>query len=241
MRIHLTLKGEMKLPIHYNHYIQSMIYYSINEDFRNFLHNKGFSSGNKQFRLFTFSSLMGNFRIEKPFIIFEDTIQLVISSPIATFIEQLGETLQKQDSIRIASNHIEIEKIRLEEKKIQQDKITIEMITPIVAYKTLVNEGKKYTKYYPPLDPMFHDLIVENARVKYESYTSETNCSFDIRWIEIHNKDEKIMRYKDFIIKGWKGVYELTGSPTILQFLYDTGLGAKNSQGFGMFQWRKDK
>ena len=35
------------------------------------------------------------------------------------------------------------------------------------------------------------------------------------------------------------GEYELIGEPKYLDFLYQTGLGSKNAQGFGMFEVEK--
>ena len=46
-------------------------------------------------------------------------------------------------------------------------------------------------------------------------------------------KDFKITRYKDTIIKGWLGEYYLNGDPELLRVALDAGLGAKNSQGYG--------
>jgi hypothetical protein len=38
------------------------------------------------------------------------------------------------------------------------------------------------------------------------------------------------------LIKAWEGVYELKGKPELLDVAYNTGLGAKNSQGLGCFE-----
>ena len=51
----------------------------------------------------------------------------------------------------------------------------------------------------------------------------------------ILEKDKYLTKYKGFFINGWKGIYQLSGERKYLDFLYQTGLGAKNSQGFGMF------
>jgi len=56
---------------------------------------------------------------------------------------------------------------------------------------------------------------------------------FNIRPAEVGEKDLKITRYKDTIIKGWMGEYYLSGGPELLQVALDAGLGAKNSQGYG--------
>ncbi|GAI77595.1 unnamed protein product [marine sediment metagenome] len=35
-------------------------------------------------------------------------------------------------------------------------------------------------------------------------------------------------------IKAWLGTYQIHGKPELISLAYDTGLGSKNSQGFGM-------
>jgi len=37
-------------------------------------------------------------------------------------------------------------------------------------------------------------------------------------------------------IKAWLGTYQIHGKPELISLAYDTGLGSKNSQGFGMFE-----
>jgi len=42
--------------------------------------------------------------------------------------------------------------------------------------------------------------------------------------------------FKGTRITAWNGIYEIVCPPDYLKFLYDAGIGAKNSQGFGMFE-----
>ncbi len=54
--------SNLKLPIHYNHILQGFIYKNIFDDnFREFLHEKGFETDGKKFKLFTFSQLYGDY------------------------------------------------------------------------------------------------------------------------------------------------------------------------------------
>ncbi len=43
-----------------------------------------------------------------------------------------------------------------------------------------------------------------------------------------------IIKYKGTVIKAWDAHLLLTGEPEILKLALGAGLGAKNSQGFGM-------
>ena len=45
-----------------------------------------------------------------------------------------------------------------------------------------------------------------------------------------------VIRYQGVLITAWYGTHKLSGERKYLDFLYQTGLGAKNAQGFGMFE-----
>ena len=57
--------------------------------------------------------------------------------------------------------------------------------------------------------------------------------------IKITAKDKFVTRYKNFYISGWFSEYRLEGNRKHLDFLYQAGLGSKNSQGFGMYEIKK--
>ena len=45
-----------------------------------------------------------------------------------------------------------------------------------------------------------------------------------------------VIRYQNSYVTAWFVQLNLAGERRYLDFLYQTGLGAKNSQGFGMFE-----
>ena len=56
-----------------------------------------------------------------------------------------------------------------------------------------------------------------------------------IETVQFSEKDKYVTNYKGFYISGWYGTYRLKGKRKYLDFLYQTGIGDRNSQGFGMF------
>jgi CRISPR-associated endoribonuclease Cas6 len=57
----------------------------------------------------------------------------------------------------------------------------------------------------------------------------------------VTKQSEKIIKYTPkggsyTLIKGWMGVYKLEGNSQLIHIGYDTGIGSKNCQGFGMFE-----
>jgi len=47
---------------------------------------------------------------------------------------------------------------------------------------------------------------------------------------------------KETVIKTWSGIYPLKGLIELIKLAFDWGLGAKNSQGFGMIEkWNRNR
>lgn len=80
------------------------------------------------------------------------------------------------------------------------------------------------------------ELINENFKRKYNAYSGvfpEENIK--IETMRFSERDKYVTKYKGFYISGWYGIYRLQGKRKYLDFLYQAGLGDRNSQGFGMF------
>ncbi|MEM3509653.1 MAG: CRISPR-associated endoribonuclease Cas6, partial [Nitrososphaerota archaeon] len=55
-------------------------------------------------------------------------------------------------------------------------------------------------------------------------------------------QNKKIVYFKNTIIECFSGIYKLTGSQELIYATYDAGLGAKSSEGFGMWDvWEKQQ
>jgi CRISPR-associated endoribonuclease Cas6 len=115
--------------------------------------------------------------------------------------------------------------------------ITPKMLSPMTMYSTLSRpDGKSKTYYYSPFEREFSSLMESNARKKYElvSKKAPNDLRLEVVPEKVNKGNEKIMKYKGTVIKAWTGIYHMRGSPELLRTAYECGLGAKNSQGFGM-------
>jgi CRISPR-associated endoribonuclease Cas6 len=100
-----------------------------------------------------------------------------------------------------------------------------------------ISMEKKQTNFISPFDPIFSDKIEKNFYNKYQAYfKKEPTERVIIRPKKVTQKDKVVTKFKDIIINAWNGTYEIQAPLPYLKFLYDTGIGAKNSQGFGMFE-----
>lgn len=242
MRLVLELHSEngLTVPIHYNYIIQGFIYNSISPKLADILHNKGFTVGKRKFKLFTFSRILGRYNLDnrKGRITFNSPFKLIISSAMGEFIEEIGEELLLSETVRIGSQNVSLNSVEVSGDTIDRDSIKIKMLSPMTMYSTLRDmEGNKKTYYYSPFESDFSDKISDNARKKYKAYyDKEPEGEIRIEPLKVNTSNQKIIMYKGTVIKGWMGIYQLSGDRELMNLVYDTGLGGKNSQGFGCFE-----
>lgn len=232
------LDRPLVLPISYHHILQSIIYRTLETapEYSGFLHDCGYVLANRRFKMFTFGSIKGKYHIDKDKIIFEEDISYEIRSVEPRMLLLLKQQFESV-GITYLSQHYANVNAMLCDKRCDTNVAHIKMLSPICVYDT-TSDGK--TIYYNPNEPKFAQKINENFRNKYRAYTGlDPETNIEIRLEKSHPKDKYITKYKGFFIVAWKGHYVLQGEPKYLDFLYQTGLGGKNSQGFGMFEvWR---
>ncbi|MDK2906800.1 MAG: CRISPR-associated endoribonuclease Cas6 [Petrotoga sp.] len=233
----LDPEGLVILPVHYNSVIQGLIYSLIRDDMPE-IHDDGFAVKGRTFRFFTFSRLFGKIEYVKDGkIAFRSPANLRVGSPFEQFLVNLAKNLLNSESLFLGSARVFIKSISVPPlPDFSSGKVKVKALSPITVYSTLYSpEGKKKTYYYHPGEKEFGELIVDNLQKKAAFFNinpEEFPVSF--KPIKVNNKDMKLIYYKDFVIKGWLGLYQLEGDPKLLKLAYSTGLGSKNSQGFGM-------
>lgn len=244
MRISLALNAEKEitLPIQYNHIVQGFLYNNLSDkNYSNFLHHTGYEVNNKVFRLFTFSRILGSFKINHitENISFLPPVRIVVSSPLERFITDVAETLIKSDILFLGQNIVEIRNISVHRDISFKDKMQIKMLSPMVAYSTVVKDDKKKTEYYSPWQSRFTEIARQNLLSKYQILRGELPRNLEFKITPNGNQERKfkvVANYKGTIIEGYNGIYWLTGNPELIQVAYETGLGSKNSQGFGCWE-----
>jgi CRISPR-associated endoribonuclease Cas6 len=204
-----------------------------------YLHEQGFQLEKRRFKLFTFSRMMGHeahFNRDNKTLVLTPPLKLVICSPISFIMQELGTGFLRQGLIRIGATSLSVNAISTAAPKVETDRVRVRLLSPMAVYSTLPSaDGRKYTYYYSPFEPKFSELISRNLIKKHYLIYGGPPFSeiFFIRPLQVTEKDYTITYYKNFIVKGWMGTYELQGDPALLQIALAAGLGAKNSQGYG--------
>lgn len=240
LTLNFDAPSPVELPVHYGHLVQGMLYHEMeNPLLSRYLHEHGFQFEKRKFKLFTFSRLMGqetHFDRAKKKLVFVPPLQLIVCSPIPFILQELGTGFLRKGQVRIGPAGLTVKGITTSQPHVCKDRIHVRMLSPIAIYSTLpTTDGRKYTYYYSPLEPAFSEIAGANLLKKHLLIHGGPPLSevFSIRPIRVTERDHKITRYKGFIIKGWMGMYELQGDPSLLQIALTAGLGAKNSQGYG--------
>ncbi len=230
LKIKTILDEPLQLPVAYHH-IQQAIIYKLMGDSK--LHDGGYSYNNRVFKMFTFGPFNGNSRIEDGKIEFCDSVSMEFRCALKSISEKMVLNISG-NGIMIGEKNYRDVIVTSSDKKIESEDIIIRMLSPITVRYTAPNSNK--TIYYNPGDDEFRQAVINNYKRKYNAFTegnSAPELLFDV--IDVRSEDKYLTRYKDFIIEGYMGTYRLRGCCEALDFLYNVGLGSKNSQGFGMF------
>lgn len=240
MQLRLYFQGihnKIRLPASYQYIIQGTIYHWLSYDkaMGTYLHDRGRSYEERHYKHFTFSALQGRYQIDNREIIFQDQMELQIRSIDADIVKVIYRALQCQDTFTLAGQECRITNVEVTDDIIDNPRLVIRMLSPVTVYRTDPDTGKTF--YYSPHDEAFYTQVNQNFYRKYKAFYEEfPQESIVLKPQKISPRDKVVTRYKGIYITGWKGIYEISGLPEHLNFLYDVGLGAKNAQGFGMFE-----
>ncbi|MGN0362496.1 MAG: CRISPR-associated endoribonuclease Cas6 [Bilifractor sp.] len=245
-KLHFTLKDPLTLPVGYHSIVQGFIYQILSDNplYSGFLHDHGYQAEGRQYKLFVFSLLQGRYEIHMPNITFFDSVSFEIRSPEENFCDILCQSILHTDIFVLNHQRIYLNSVEILKKKIISDQITIDMLSPLCVHTSYFDEsGKRKTNYLSPVDPNFQFLLNENLRHKLGSFSSRLPNGmirlkpFVLQDGQMPSRDKYVTRFHNhIIIIAWRGRYDLSGDPEDLTFLYDSGIGDRNSQGFGMFQ-----
>ncbi len=249
MRLKLVFKppngSKVSLPVHYNQLIQGFIYNSLDKGLSAKIHDFGFIDPitGRKFKLFTFSRIIFN---EKPIIkdkriYFSEDLSLYVASPIKEFIHSLANSILLRDNFYIGNEEFTIQSLEVISIPEYKEKVYVKTLSPITVYSTLEKEdGKKKTYYYNPSEDEFETLIIQNLNKKLRTLKKTEELHGSVKPYRI-NPTQKIIKYKDTVIKGWDGIFELSLPKELFNIAFTCGLGSKNSQGFGYIEMWEEK
>lgn len=141
----------------------------------------------------------------------------------------------KQEDIKYPMadrNYMKIKSVRTEEhKKILENEVTIQMLSPLV-----LRDHKKGEKdyYYQAGDSEFLNIAKQVIQAQI-SNLKNTSKSMDIVLEPIKTK-KVIVKTFGINVPASLGSFKLSASAEIINLLYQIGIGSRRSEGFGVFE-----
>lgn len=240
MRIKVEcLVDKLILPIAYKHIIQGVFYNMLERDeLGDFYHNQGFQENEKKYKLFVFSDLFGNYKILDKKIIFSDKIVFYIGILDSHLVKVIHEYLINNKYLFINKQRVIIETIECSDLSYFRGIKTfkIDTLSPVVTYSSKNN----YFKYYKPSDSEFEEYIKDNIIRKMSAY-KYPNCQVYFELVKVLYEKKKLVHFKNTFYEGYQSSFIVNINYDTLKMIYDTGLSAKGSCGFGMIRCKNEK
>ncbi|NPA58211.1 MAG: CRISPR-associated endoribonuclease Cas6 [Aquificae bacterium] len=243
MRLKLVLNSYqpfINLPLHHNVTIQGMLYKSLPKILLDFLNEIGFFHTGKKFKPFTFSRIYSERFVldkDKKRIKYKAPITIYLSSAVNGKAKNWDGSIPEGEKIQLGKNELFLEKIVVKREPEFGEEFYIRTLSPITVYRTFENENqKKFYQYYNPSQEEFEELIRDNLKKKYSFITGREIDHFPIKIESTERLRKVLIKYRDFPVEAYDGVFKIKTDPEMFKVVYDTGLGSKNSQGFGMIE-----
>ncbi len=249
MRIKITfepLAGVLELPPNYNHMLQGIIYRHLEGRLAARIHDGGLRYGKRTYKMFTFSRLRGDnvvYDRKRKLLVFTGKVWFHLGSLDNELLESFTTTMLRREIVNFTGEQTaRVSAVEVEMPITPVRPAIVSMMSPLTVYSTLQTpDNRKKTYYYSPWEDEFSTLIMDNLKRRMAALLGgdeelpPLNGAY-IRPVRVTKKDFVITKFKNIVIKAWKGRYELNLPPPYFELAYNAGLGSKNSQGFGMFR-----
>jgi CRISPR-associated endoribonuclease Cas6 len=248
MRVKLKLRASSQatlLPLNYNHAVASLIYETLGNasaDFATRLHDEGFTSDGRRFKLFTFSRLMAlRSRIKADRLLLEDpTITLQISSPVAEFVEHFVTGLFQSESFNIAGARFTLQQAETLPTPAFTERMIFRSLSPVTESVRDEQGGVRFLS----TEDYWSEVMSRNLLRKYQALHGHAPTNDRLRWTWDQDYLKEAARrgrrasvltdIRGIKVRGWLVPFTVEGSPELIEIGYEAGFGARNSMGFGM-------
>lgn len=247
VRINLSLTPlePLELPTQYNQAVQGFIYHHLELALARWLHDEAYRHRQRRYKMFTFGRLQGRYALlpEAGRVRFEGGVTLPVAAADARILQSLAETFLRRGEVVLHRTPCRVGGVAIipPARPDFSRPVRVRTLSPITAYSTATTPGgAKKTYYYNPREREWSTLLLDNLRRKALALGWEPG-----RVAELHGRvaplrvgphDRRVNRFKETVVVAYTGEYALELPPPLFELAYDTGLGSKNAQGFGMIE-----
>jgi CRISPR-associated endoribonuclease Cas6 len=249
MRVKLTLIAEQaktQLPFNYSFAIAALIYRTLGQasaEFAAHLHDEGFISEKRKFKLFTFSRLGlqiqgssgGQLKLADP------SVTLQVSSPVSQFVENFVKGLFKSENFVIANAVFKLANAETLLPPEFTERMTFRALSPVTEMTDV--EGSKHGRFLDLSDD-WSELIRRNLLHKHYALhgrkpeDDRLHWTWDSEYIAAaERRGRRLSALTDIHgikVRGWLVPFTVEGSRELIELGYEAGFGNRNSMGHGM-------
>lgn len=252
MRFKLTLDIDKRafddrIPLNYQYPASALIYKILSKsgsEFSSWLHENGYSDDKRRFKLFTFSRLfVSRYLIEGAYMqILSDRVDWYISFLPEKGTREFIQGLFSQQSFELGNRnariHFRVANVEVLAAPNFSESMTFETLSPVCIVR---QEEDRSEKYIAPDHPDAVEIVKLNLLNKYKAFYGrdfQLN-DFPFGLSVISKPKSSLVTIKEGTpqesrIRGYMCKFQLTAPVELMKIMYETGLGSKNSQGFGM-------
>ena len=252
MRFKLTLNIDKQafgnlIPFNYQYAASALLYKILSNSesgFAEWLHQNGFSDDKRRFKLFTFSRLfMSRYLIEGSYLkILSDTIEWYISFLPERSTQEFVQGLFKEQVFELgdrrANIRFRVQGVEMLPSPVFRETMAFETLSPACIVR---QEEDRSEKYISPDHPDAGEIVRLNLLNKYRAFYGhdfpEEHFPFSLR--ALTKPRSSLITIKEGTpqeskIRGFMCRFGMNAPEELMKIMYETGLGSKNSQGFGM-------
>ena len=258
MRLLLTLNtsdNNPLLPINYQYPLSAVIYKIIQRadaHYAEFLHNQGYGTEHKRFKLFTFSDLKIPFTIQQDRLLLTGReAKLIICFHLPQAMEAFVKGLFAHQQVEIADikSRVQFTVSQVEMQPVlnginSSDEAVAVQLQPLSPVVAGIKNNKGHYDYLSPEEPAFKETIVYNWKEKYATLYGHAAAEnvFNKLHIEVtqaRNNRSRLITIKanteqQTRIRGFTHFkLNVCASKQALELMMNAGVGLYNSQGMG--------
>lgn len=230
------------VPINYGYLVSSWLYHILgkgNREFATWLHERGYDSQGKQFKLFTFGPLQPRqYRVEGNFFhLVEGPTRLVVSFMANEMAPNLIMGLFQESTLLLGQAVLSMREARLLPAPALTDEAVFELKTPLCLSKNEID--KTYAHYMHPNEPDYAERLMRNLILKQRAWEGQrqpepVEVDFPYQFELLSEPRSRLQRVRQVQVRGYTFRFKLQAPTHLLRMGYFAGFGEKNAaMGFG--------
>lgn len=242
MRVNVKIfNSDQTLSCAHRDQMQGLVYEALkrgNSDYGTFLHQEGYrhpAGDNRRYKFFSFTSLLGGAKIKGHDLLLYPSGQgfFYVSSPDPAFVEAFQAGVTVDPSFGLGSLLLEVQDIAVMPLVIKNGTIVGRTLSPVVVTRPMPDGSPSHHLTFD--DEGFPVLVSRNLAGKYSAWLGYEIPVDGISFAFFRpSVRESVVPFKQAKYKGVSGIFSLScPDPEMLTFACLTGIGEKNSMGFG--------